>query len=352
MRFLLRISLILLLSVSSLARASGVHNIESGKIDGALYDIAVPSEWNGKLLLFNHGLIFEDLPLSTYLEAEREPYKTLLEEGWLVAASSYRRNGIIVGDAMEDSLKLYDFVVQKYGKPKRILLLGESMGGAVTLRMLEQYPSRFNGGLILGRGLMIEDPASPYSYSYRPGVPVLFMSNQSEIEPAHKYAAKAGSHGEAVAVWNIARDGHINFNREEFIAAVKGLDRWVETGEPLQTQDATIASAQEVSTARFADGGVYTEVIAVDPAFGNLTVALVEADFARLGVALGQKFIIKAGNKEYSATHVKTFSDVPKGEWLAFRNAEGHYVVAINFGSAGNVSGLKPGDTIFLKRKE
>ncbi len=328
------------------------YEVESGEIDGVLYDVAVAKDWNGKLLLFNHGLIFDHLPLSTYMEPDREPFRTLLKEGWMVAASSYRRNGLVVNDAAEDVLILHSSLVREYGRPKRTLLMGESMGGAVSLRLVESLPERFHGAVILGRGLMSRDTDSQFIFSYQPEAPVLFMSNQSEMDQALEYFFKSRETGKETALWSIQRDGHINFNEAEFVAAVRALDHWVETGEIEREKDATVALEGEESSARFADGGAYGKILKTDPTFGNLTVDFVAADFNRLGVALGQNVIFSLNEKEFTATRAKTFRDVSEGEWVVFENAEGRYTVAINRSHAANEAGVKEGDTVFMKMQK
>ncbi len=326
--------------------------VESGEIDGALYDVAVADNWNGKLFLFNHGLIFEHLPLSTYMEPEREPFRTLLKEGWMVAASSYRRNGLVVNDAAEDVLILHSALVKKYGKPERTLLMGESMGGAVSLRLIESLPERFHGAAILGAGLMSRDPESHFVYSYEPESPVLFMSNQSEIDQALEYFFKSRKNGKETALWSIRREGHINFNEAEFLAVAKALDHWVETGQIEREKDATVVVKGEDSTARFADGGAYAKIVGVDSTFGNLTVDYRASDFNRMGVALGQNIVFRLKGKEFTATRAKTYSDVPVGQWVVFEDAEGQHVIAINRSHAANEAGVKEGGTVFIKAQK
>ncbi len=336
---------------SQAAWAESGYSEKSGELDGVLYDIAIADEWNGKLLLFNHGLIFEHLPLSTYMEPIREPFRTLLQEGWMVAASSYRRNGMVVNDAAEDVLILHSFLVRKYGPPKRTLLMGESMGGAVSLRLIESLPGRFHGAAILGAGLMSSDPGTKSNHSYQPESPVLFMSNQSEIDQATDYYSQSRKNGKNTALWQISRDGHINFNEAEFLASVKALDNWVETGYIKREKDATVFVEGENSTARFADGGAYGKILDINTTFGNMTVDFTASDFNRLGVALGQNLVLKLKGKEFTATRAKTFSDVPVGQWVVFEDAEGRHTIAINRSHAANEAGVKKGDPVFIKAK-
>ena len=340
-----------LISATYLSQAQ--HREISGELDGVLFDILHPEKWKGDLLIYNHGLIFEHLPPSTYLEPSREPFTTLLDNGWLLAASSYRRNGLIVGDAVDDVLQLIEHLRERFGRPKNTFFIGESMGGAITLRLLEDHPGRFQGALILGRGLFTVDPASPYTYRYQPEAPVLFLCNVSEIDQAREYVAKAADHGETLALWEIKREGHVNINRAEYLAALHNLFLWAEGNEITFRRNATINLEEETSTAHFADGGAYGRVRRIDPTFGNLSTTFVSTDWARLGVAIGQIFDVNINGNLYQASLVSTYADVPRGYWLAFRSADGYFTIAINFDSAAQRAGVSsPGEPIFISNPQ
>ena len=66
--------------------------------------------------------------------------RTLLDEGWLVATTSYRRNGPIVADAMADLDALRAHIAATLGEPQRVLLAGDSMGGLIVTLMAERVP--------------------------------------------------------------------------------------------------------------------------------------------------------------------------------------------------------------------
>lgn len=64
-------------------------------------------------------------------------YGRLIEAGWIVAMSSYRREGLIVRDAMDDVRILRSFIVKERGEAKLVMLEGRSMGGAITTYIAE-----------------------------------------------------------------------------------------------------------------------------------------------------------------------------------------------------------------------
>ena len=51
------------------------------------------------------------------LHPERAANRALLNEGWMVATTSYRRNGIIIADAIDDLDALRAFIADTYGEP-------------------------------------------------------------------------------------------------------------------------------------------------------------------------------------------------------------------------------------------
>ena len=118
----------------------------AGDLEGASYEIQIPDEWNGTLLLWSHGYRqarpappgFE--PVST--EAESAPTdevaEALLGNGYALAGSAYRSNGWAVADAVEDQSTLYDFFVQNAGEPERVVVWGASLGGLITQTLAEQ----------------------------------------------------------------------------------------------------------------------------------------------------------------------------------------------------------------------
>ena len=276
-------------NLSNAATDAGKYTVSRGQLDGALYVIVKPIDWNGRLLLYQHGLGDGSLPLAVNINVETEPYKSLLAEGWMVAASSYRRSGFIVRDAIDDVRKLHQYIIATYGKPKRTLLMGESMGGAITIRLVEADPVAFDGAIVLGTALQLREKDLA-DLTYGAKIPVIFMTNQSEIDQSVGYVKKMLTNGVPAALWIVERNGHINFNGGEYLAVVHALDRWVDGGKIEVERKFALVLKAPPSTARFADSGAYGAVREVSGSFGNLRVSFVEADFKQLGIALRDAF--------------------------------------------------------------
>ena len=131
---MLRRLIFLVLVASRFFAAAPTFTIETGELNGAKFTLLRPAQWNARVLLLAHGLRDADRPLVADLFPEHLAYRTLLNEGWLIAKTSYRRNGVIVTDAIADLDALRDHIEQKFGAPDRVLLEGESMGGLIVTR--------------------------------------------------------------------------------------------------------------------------------------------------------------------------------------------------------------------------
>lgn len=115
-----------------------------GRLRGTIYQIEMPGNWNGRLVMYIHGNA-QGSELGVFPPVERD---YLIENGFAWATSSFTVNGAIVsGEAADDSAALWDFFVTTYGRPSYTYVMGESMGGAAVLTSAERYPDRYDGAL-------------------------------------------------------------------------------------------------------------------------------------------------------------------------------------------------------------
>lgn len=326
------------------ARAAG-YTVEDGTIGQAKYTIVSPAKWNGKLLLLAHGLRPEDAPITSEFDYGKGTLPgELLKEGWIVASTSFRRNGWILSEAADDVAALRDKVVSVHGNPATTIVLGTSMGGAIATVLAERSDHKaYQGILAVSAALGAE---TVKGLSHTPQVPLLFLSNQNEAGAPRDYV-QAASNGPAVpALWTVARDGHVNITEAELTEAVHGLLKYIETGKIEPNKDVTIPEAAPASTATFDGAAALGTVTAVDAVYGNITTDFVAADLEKIGAKPGARLAIRSGTKAVEAPWVKAYADVPQGDFLAFVTAEGRVLVARNMANAAQELGVKPGDKI------
>ncbi len=132
------------------ADAAPAVTVARGTIAGAAWVSEVPANWNGTVLLWNHGI---RLPFSPDHTAEDAPVGTdgsthdaLLSRGYALLGSSYRSNGFAVRDAVNDDLNLLrSFIASHRAGFRRTFVWGASLGGLVTQTFAEE-----NGNLLAG----------------------------------------------------------------------------------------------------------------------------------------------------------------------------------------------------------
>ena len=120
-----------------------------GTLGGANYTIAVPSNWNGTLVLYSHGYV----PPSPNLlnpapdAGDALTGAALLQQGYALAGSSYSQNGWALQQAFHDQIALLDYFTATCGHPIRTIAWGHSLGGIITAGLVQLYPDRFAGAL-------------------------------------------------------------------------------------------------------------------------------------------------------------------------------------------------------------
>jgi hypothetical protein len=122
-------------------------------LDDARFQILLPAEWNGKVVIFTRGFSGDEFATGAFQTAA-------LKKGYAFAASNEGWNRVTIKDHPEDSyyesrqrlfeLTLYmnETVQKHYGKDSsRTLMMGSSNGGHHTKWMLEDFPELYDGGL-------------------------------------------------------------------------------------------------------------------------------------------------------------------------------------------------------------
>ena len=71
----------------------------------------------------------------------------LVPQGFAVAFTSFSENGWAVKDGADRTHQLLAIFTSKFGQPSRVYVGGASMGGLITIKLIEDYPGAFAGAL-------------------------------------------------------------------------------------------------------------------------------------------------------------------------------------------------------------
>ena len=120
--------------MSSTSRYAGVFK-------GAGYQIEVPANWNGKLVMYAHGFRGTGAALTISAPSIR---RYLIQNGYAWAASSYSKNYYDVRAGVEDTNGLaleFNKITAAAGRalaaPSKVYITGHSMGGHITGAAIE-----------------------------------------------------------------------------------------------------------------------------------------------------------------------------------------------------------------------
>jgi pimeloyl-ACP methyl ester carboxylesterase len=120
---------------------------ETGELNGAKFRIDVPEQWNGGLVMYCHG--YSPAPGSFDKAGPNPMMDIFLKSGYAVAQSGYAAGGWAIQEAMQDTEALRRYFSRKYGAPKETYVTGISMGGFLTMALVETFPNSYDGGLAL-----------------------------------------------------------------------------------------------------------------------------------------------------------------------------------------------------------
>jgi len=137
----------ILAALLSLTALSFAQKLETGAINGAAFRIDVPSNWNGSLVVYCHG--YNPQPVK-YNDQKLPPFlQVFIDQGFAVAQSGYAAGGWAIQEAAVDTESVRRYFIGKYGRPKETFITGHSMGGFLTMMLMETNPTSYDAGLPL-----------------------------------------------------------------------------------------------------------------------------------------------------------------------------------------------------------
>lgn len=123
--------------------AAGARCFTGEDGNGAFYWIAIPAGWDartGVLVMHAHGGPADTGPAELKRsEEDLKRWAVTVKAGYAWAGSTYRRGGYGVTMAAEDTERLRQIFVQRFGQPRRTILHGQSYGGGVASKAAELY---------------------------------------------------------------------------------------------------------------------------------------------------------------------------------------------------------------------
>ena len=130
----------------------------TGEINGAPFNIRVPDEWNGTLLVYAHGYRDKfdhpwdgnDRSAEGGTDTDAAPGGDLSEDallslGYALAGSLYKDDGWSVASGMADTVALTKYFSRNVAVPDRTILWGFSMGSVVTYGLADRDTAGFDG---------------------------------------------------------------------------------------------------------------------------------------------------------------------------------------------------------------
>jgi len=142
-----KLSLILVTAVVCLAGPKVEPKTEIGELNGAKFRIDIPDNWNGGLVMYCHG--YSQTP-GSFKEGKLPPVLAVFtDQGYALAQSGYAAGGWAIQEAVVDTESLRRYFGNKYGQPKETYITGHSMGGFLTMMLVERFPNSYDAGLAL-----------------------------------------------------------------------------------------------------------------------------------------------------------------------------------------------------------
>ncbi len=167
----------------------------AGKLEGAEFSLRFPANWNRQFVLYAHGYTGPTegptgLKLARHANEELFFTQSAFLQGFATGHSEYSKLGYAVKDGMFHTNLLHRLV--SYMGTKRTYLVGVSMGGNISMGLVEKYPNDYTGtitlcGVVAGwyeEIRYLTDFALVYSYFTKPlGAPFKLPNADDVVTP-------------------------------------------------------------------------------------------------------------------------------------------------------------------------
>ena len=198
----------------------GTRCLSGRDANGAWYVIAMPADWNRRLIVHAHGGPRTGAPKAADPLEDLDRFSVMVRQGYAWVGSTYRRGGYGVRMAAEDTDNARRAFWDQFGRPERTLLHGQSWGGNVAAKASELYALDADGqtnydGVLITNGVLT---GGTRAYQFRAGLRAVYQF----------YCRNHPAPGEAAyPVWRgLPRDSRMTRGQlRERVEACTGVDR-------------------------------------------------------------------------------------------------------------------------------
>ncbi|KAL9653800.1 hypothetical protein ABK040_012861 [Willaertia magna] len=356
--------------------------IEYSEIEGAKIAVAIPKYWNKGLIIHCHGhrAVGIGLKADLYYNNMPESFNKFLQEGFMIAMTSYRREGIILKDAIKDVNNLRNYIIDKFGKLECCILEGRSMGGAIVTYISEIHSDLYDGAVCIGAALNVDqkDESLPHlSFQFKPKFPLLYLMNVSELGKVEDYIEQSKqlantqhlsndfSEGEVIvpSLWTVSREGHNSVSEIERYGAIQNLIYWIKFKTHITTRylDYThpipIPESQLIFVEN--DRGAWCKINHLG-IHGNFGINVTIEDLQKLDICEGKYFTMhimtKGNGVKTISVALGTFPFIKQSdiEFVCFINPVNNYsIIHLNsykFHNEAFKLGVNIGDKVFIEK--
>ncbi len=340
-----------------------------GEIGGAKYTWMQPAQWNHAVLLVAHDWRPETAALKADFSPQASSYRQLCQDGWIVAQTSFRRNGPIVLDAIHDLDALRAEIEKRFGPPHRVLIEGNAMGGLIALAIAErnpEIPPLYDGVIAIDPSFTLRGLEENFSgITMQPKIPVVFLCNHNQADSALRYMRlnlPKTVRPFVPVVLRVNRDGHLNVNQAERWVALATLNDWLEANTPtmkspdekLEYIDVTRVPEPSPSRVFFDEDrhGFTAHIEDISEDDGVLTLDAQAVDFADAGIVPNAWFRAEIHGHGYRVRYGRDFASVKRASWVAVLNADGFFWLTRNLSNAEKTVDAQLGDLVHVTRYE
>ncbi|MFT4913726.1 MAG: hypothetical protein ACI9YM_002327 [Brevundimonas sp.] len=125
---------------------AGTRCVSGQDENGAWYVIAMPANWNRRLVVHAHGGPRTGAPEAADPLEDLDRFAIMVRAGYAWIGSTYRRGGYGVRMAAADTDNSRRLFWARFGRPERTILHGQSWGGNVAAKTSELYALDVDGG--------------------------------------------------------------------------------------------------------------------------------------------------------------------------------------------------------------